>query len=285
MTYTLVEPCCGSAAFTLHMLGATRSLLPYQGSKWRFRHDLEECALALGFEGPPSRVVLTDPGPWGKAIGVVLDAEARQLLLGVLHEFSQHDPQHLYGRLNGNKASQDPILFAAEFLFLQRLAFSGKAVGVKNGVWSSPGFNKTSAYGVPASSTFGEVKPMLASLIRTLEGYDLHEVEIEEHQSLAQLPKALSGPTLVYLDPPYRASTRYPGGEMDREEVQVLAQGWAALGATVMLSEQEPVLMPGWLLARLHEGKAGSSPFQGKNEEWVTYRWRPRLNSAGALQL
>lgn len=59
--WTLVEPCCGTAALSLHLLGATRQLVPRQGSKWAFRRILEEriASVALGRPGrrPPA------PGP------------------------------------------------------------------------------------------------------------------------------------------------------------------------------------------------------------------------------
>lgn len=271
MSYTLIEPCCGSGALTLHLLGARRALLPYQGSKWRFRHGLVAQADALGFRGVPERVVLTDPGPWGRAIGVVLEHHARRALIGQLRELVREDPQEVYRRLHGAPVPGDNVTFAAEFLFLQRLAFSGKAVGCCGGRWMSPGFNVSSAYGLRATDRFGEVKPMVPSLIAVLEGYELAPVEVEAWQARAAAPRAPVRSTLVYLDPPYAGSTSYPDGTMTREQVVRLATAWREAGAAVMVSEQHGVPLPDWTRGMLHAGRQDTSPFRGKQQEWLTY--------------
>jgi hypothetical protein len=271
MSYTLVEPCAGSAAFTLHLLGASRSLLPYQGSKWRFRHSLQAQAEALGFRGPPARVVLTDPGPWGQALRVVLDPVLRGELVDELRTFVRDDPRVVYERLHGSPISKEPVLFTAEFLFLQRLAFSGKAVGCQSGRWMSPGFNVSSAYGIPATERFGEVKPMVPSLIAVLGSYQLHPAEVEVRQEPAGPPADPQPHTLVYLDPPYVGSTSYPDGALTREAVVTLASAWREAGAAVMVSEQHGVPLPSWRREQLYAGRQDTSPFRGKQPEWLTY--------------
>lgn len=274
MSYTLVEPCCGSAAFTLHLLGARRAVLSYQGSKWRFRHALQAYAHVLGFRGPPQRVVLTDPGPWGRALGVILDHPARKGLVEALRELAREDPFEVFQGLQGSVTPEESLMFAAEFLFLQRLSFSGKAVGTRNGRWASPGFNKTCAYGVAATSLFGEVRPMLPSLIRTLEAYEaelIEGVEVVVRHERAQVFNEDQERVLVYLDPPYAGSTSYPDGQMTRAEVVSLAEAWQTRGAAVMISEQHALDLPGWQRSRLYSGRGGTSPFHGKQEEWLTY--------------
>lgn len=275
MTYTLVEPCSGSAAFTLYLLGATRAILPYQGSKWRFRRELETIAQELGFAGRPKRVVLTDPGPWGTTLGVVLRPVQRKMLIGLIEAFAKDDPHVVFERLHGKPVAADPVEFAAQFLFLQRLSFSGKAVGVREGRWVSPGFNKTSAYGVPATERFGAVSPMIPSLARVLKEYDrslCDDVDVVSLRVAANVPERLDGETLVYLDPPYVDSTRYPDGEMSRAEVVRLARRWTDLGAAVMISEQHALDVPGWERRLLSRGRDDTSPFRGKQQEWVTLR-------------
>lgn len=273
MAYTLVEPCCGSAAFTLHLLGARRSILPYQGSKWRFRKGLEAIARELGFDGPPERVVLTDPGPWGRVMGVLLQREARQELLVELERLAATDPSEVFARLQGSPVPEADPSFAAEFLFLQRLSFSGKAVGTRQGCWASPGFNVSSAYGVAATDRFGEVKPMIPSLLRVLRDYDrlLLDVPVEARCAPAGPPVEVRGRVLVYLDPPYVESTRYPDGQMTRGEVVALARAWQERGAAVIVSEQHSLDLPGWRRDRLSTGRGDTSPFRGKQQEWVTY--------------
>lgn len=296
MSFTLIEPCCGSAAFTLHLLGARRAILPYQGSKWRFRRGLERKAEELGFVGPPERVVLTDPGPWGRAMGVILQRDRRRELIDALEGLAAEDPKSVFEALQGSPVPRDDVRFTSEFLFLQRLSFSGKAVGTRNGMWSSPGFNKTSAYGVPATDRFGEVKPMVPSLLRVLKDYErmLLDIDVDTRCEDASVLAEVDGAILVYLDPPYIESTRYPDGQMTRAEVVRLAQSWAERGASVMVSEQHSLELPGWRRERLSTGRDDSSPFRGKQQEWITYigvahgsQWTPtptpnRRNPSGA---
>ena len=272
--WTLVEPCAGSAALSLHLLGARRSLLPYQGSKWRFRHSLAARAAELGFAGRPARVVLTDPGPWGDTLGVVLAAAARQALIEVLGAWCEEDARTVYERIHGRPVAEAPVQAAAEHLFLQRLAFSGKAVGVRGGRWASPGFNTSSAYGLPSTDRFGAVKPMMPSLVRVLAGYGAQldaRVAVQVRRESARAPAGPCARTLVYLDPPYAGSTAYPNGQMGQGEVQALAEAWRSAGAAVIVSEQRGVPLASWARERLYRGRNDTSPFRGKQEEWVTW--------------
>jgi len=273
MTYTLVEPCSGSAALTFHLLGARKSILPYQGSKWRFRRGLQEKAEALGFIGRPEKVVLTDPGPWGTALKAVLDPTCRKGVIQRLRFFAVQDPRAVFDQLHRAPAHSDLVDFTAEILFLQRLAFSGKAVGTKRGRWFSPGFNAVSAYGVEATEHFGKVNPMVPSLIRALVSYDrdLALVEADVRRERASAPTAVDGRVLVYLDPPYSGSTPYPDGNMSREEVVTLASAWAEAGAAVMVSEQTALPSLAWRREQLSRGRRDTSPFRGKQQEWVTF--------------
>jgi hypothetical protein len=258
---------------TLHLLGARRSLLPYQGSKWRFRKALEPL---LQLEAPPTEVTLTDPGPWGAVLPVVI-GEARGALIERLEAMAARNAREVYDGLHRQPVSSDAVGFAAEYLFLQRLAFSGKAVGVVDGCWNSPGFNSSSAFGLAGTERFGKVNPMVPSLIRVLRSYDLRPVRLTGGQRGAAPPDGpLTGPTVVYLDPPYVDSTRYPNGRLSRDEVVSLARAWHQAGARVLISEGEAVselVAEGWQAVCLTAGRGDrgdTSPFRGKQPEWVT---------------
>ncbi len=272
--YTLVETCCGSAALTLHLLGARRPLVPYQGGKWRVRRHLAAVLRERGFEGPPREVVHTDPGPWGIAAGAVVDPALRPGVIALLDAWTAVDPREVYDGLHGGAVPADRAAFTAQYLFLQRLSYSGKAVGIRDGRWSSPGFNTSSAYGLPGTPRFGPVLPMLPSLVRVLRGYDaLQAVSVRSDRNPAPEPPARCEDTVVYIDPPYARSTAYPNGDLSRAEVARLAQVWARAGAFVVVSEGEPIdalVEVGWKASRLAEGRDDTSPFRGKQHEWVT---------------
>ncbi len=297
------EPCAGSAALTYHLFGAKRSILPYMGSKWRYRRELEKLVRAFGFSGKPDAACLTDVGPWGQA-HICLSRE-RTDVLDSLRGMAQLDARSVYGRIleEGIYSEEDGselcnAEFTARFLFLQRLAFSGKAVGTKgprNRQWLSPGFNGTSAYGcLPrwqcthcehrflaepeelvvcpkecagrGRQVFGRVKPMIPSLIRAIEALPRRVVRFAEEMPL--------GPhSLVYIDPPYVGSTPYPNGTMPRYGVIALARSAAEQGAAVIVSEAEAIpelVADGWGTLKL-AGRGGDSPFKTTKEEWLTF--------------
>lgn len=265
-TYTLVEPCCGLAALTLHLLGARQALLPYQGSKWRFRRELAALLAAVGAVGAPARVVLDDVGPSRHVLATVLRAGPRQAVIDELELLGRLDARAVYGALHRHRAPRNEVAFAAQFLFLQRLAFSGKAVSVSSetGAWVSAGFNATSAYGTEATERFGAVRPMVRGLLDVLRGYTF-DVEVgggaRDHDLV-----------VTYIDPPYRQGTRYPAGHLDRPGVVALARSALNQGR-VVVSEAEPVeelIAHGWTARRLAARSGHGAPFRGKHEEWVT---------------
>lgn len=239
--WDFVEPCAGSGAISMSLLGATRSILPYQGSKWRVRKQILREIRRMGFPGMPTTLYLSDSGPWGTVWDTLSSSSMH--VIGELERLAEMDPREVFDSLQGKHAlSSSRPRYAAEFLFLQRLAFSGKAVG-ENALdqWSSPGFNGTSAYGKQGTDRFGEIKPMVPSLLRTLEHYDrlcIHRIKAKRG---TWLPWKIERSTLVYIDPPYVGSTAYPNGTMTREEVVWLASAWLDVGASVIVSEAVPL--------------------------------------------
>ena len=273
MRFRLIEPCCGSAALTFHLLGAKRSSVPYQGSKWRLRNAIAE---AMMIKEPPSAVELSDIGPWGITAAALLDPVIRECVMVELEEMSEADPYLIYEQTNKSRADPSNIvMYAAQHLFLQRLAFSGKAVTDKSGFWSSPGFNKTSAYGKQATDKFGEIRPMVPSMIEAIKSYDtlLHPGQIigsKKCATASPYQSYFSGKTIVYIDPPYRSTTGY-STKFGRESVVNLAKSWSEKGASVYVSESEPIKELCWPSVCLTKKKSDGSPFKGKHSEWLTF--------------
>lgn len=282
VTWTIRELCAGSAALSLHLLEAPSALLPYQGSKWRNRRELELVGRELGFSGRPTDVVLSDPGPWGATWGPLSTPKGVRLVASYLEALVGLDPREVYDQLQGARCPDDQVAYAAQYLYLQRLAFSGKAVGRRHGHWASAGFSRTCAYGVVGTEDFGQVKPQLPNLIRRLRKLADHLASLEPYprvvavQGPAPMPAGeVHRPTLVYLDPPYQGTTTYPDGHLTREGVLELALAWRAAGAAVVASEGEPLPLPGWTHRRIDKGRDNRSPFKGQQEEWLTFRGQP----------
>ncbi len=258
MGEVLIEGCCGSAALTMYLFGIKTPLVTYQGSKWRYRKEL---AKYINFI--PDAVELYDVGPWSEVIFALIKDQEK--VLKFLINFSKNDPYQIYQNLHGQQIAQEPFKFAAEFLFLQRLAFSGKAVGSKNNIWNSPGFNKTSAYGVKATDKFGEIKPQLNSLIKNLESNDYSKIPLIKVGKQIPDPKK----AFLYLDPPYQSSTKYPDGDLSRDELLKLASNWDSCGAKVMVSEAEPINL-NWNTSLISGIQNNKASFRSKKEEWLT---------------
>jgi hypothetical protein len=211
---------------------------------------------------------------------VILDDDRRQTVATLIEMFMSADPREVYDRTHKHPASPLPEVYAAQFLFLQRLAFGGKAVECRTEhggeVWRSPGFNRTFAYGVPKQSDFGAVAPQLPSLLRSLhEAQPTRAVVTGDQRPAAYDPNPTACPlsrTVVYLDPPYVGTTPYPHGGADRASLINLARRYAIDGATVIISEIEPIaplVAEGWVSGYVGKRDHGS-PVQSTKPEYIT---------------
>lgn len=277
VAWTLVEPCCGTAALTMASLGGRSQLVPRQGSKWSVRKHL----LPLFPEGVPERIRLSDSAPWSTAMAVVLSGDRTGLLLRLedLIERGGRDPQGLFRELCGAPVPGDSLDASAQLLWLQRMAFSGKAVQVtEDGRWSSPGLNTTSAYGTPGTSRFGPVRPLGPALLRAVRAAPRHD-HVESTAGLLQPPDHCEPGTHVYLDPPYKGRTGYGPDDLTRRGVVYQALGWSLAGARVVVSEATAVqelVDRGWSARRLCTASGGDAHLEFRarhRDEWVTCNW------------
>lgn len=287
--WVYADPFCGSGAIPYALLSQLRmrhQLVPYQGSKWNVRKQVLGLFCRLGFWGEPDQVVLHDAAPWPvvhymllKSASVVLE-ELRPLVAA-----GEIDPEALYKRLHRATLPQTGAKLAAELLWLQRMSFSGKAVGFYDSPeglrWLGCGLNTTSAHGTGPSETYGGVRPLGQALLSAVESLPHYPTvrslwpglrEGLAEGLLARLPR--DSRVLAYLDPPYRATTAYPCGHMDRGEVVALALELHCRGATVVISEGEPVteLGPDWTVEKIYDGRQTDSSFRRQGAEYVTYR-------------
>jgi hypothetical protein len=79
--------------------------------------------------------------------------------------------------------------------------------------------------------------------------------------------------TVAYMDPPYVGTTGY-GHDLPRADVVALARRWAAAGATVAISEAEPVddlTADGWSAVNITGQRVGQArTFSRQQAEWLT---------------
>jgi hypothetical protein len=84
--------------------------------------------------------------------------------------------------------------------------------------------------------------------------------------------------TVAYMDPPYLGTTGY-GHDLPRADVVALARRWAEAGATVAISEAEPIAdltAEGWHAVRVDGERRGQKrTFSKQQAEWVTMNRPP----------
>jgi hypothetical protein len=84
--------------------------------------------------------------------------------------------------------------------------------------------------------------------------------------------------TVAYMDPPYVGTTGY-ASDLPRADVVALAQRWAAAGATVCISEAEPIpelVAEGWWKVRIDGERVGQKrTFSKQQAEWLTLNRAP----------
>ena len=105
--------------------------------------------------------------------------------------------------------------------------------------------------------------------------------------SIAPDARTVDPPTLppgcvVYIDPPYQGTTGYVA-DLSRADVLDLARRWADAGATVAISEAEPVegLGSGWEAVEITGERRGQKrTFSKQQAEWLTMNRAPACRPA-----
>ena len=88
-------------------------------------------------------------------------------------------------------------------------------------------------------------------------------------------PGTLPEGTVCCMDPPYANTTGYQA-KLPREKVLEVAQRWADAGATVCVSEAEPLPLPGWHHVEITECRVGQKrTFSKQKREWLTLNRAP----------
>jgi len=100
-------------------------------------------------------------------------------------------------------------------------------------------------------------------------------------------PPTLPPGTVAYMDPPYLNTTGY-AHDLGRDEVVRLARRWADAGATVCISEAEPIpelVADGWHKVEITDERKGQRrTFSKQQAEWLTLNrapsWTPSVQAS-----
>lgn len=282
-----VELCAGSAAVSLRWLSSkAKPPLSYQGGKRGYADAILRAMGQAPGAGRGREVVLCEPGPWGEAWEHWRTAEGRADTAERLEAWAAEDPRTLWERLRRAPVPADVAERVATWAVLLLWSFGNK-VDVIDDSWRVSGFNANSVSrekNRAAAVAAGEVYTsswsslLLPTPVRNLRALpDLSRVRVHRGtaQSLSPIPGAL-----CYIDPPYEGTTGY-GCAFPRAEVLATAQRWREAGCLVVVSEAEPLPLPGWHHCKLGGPVGFGRTWSRAKDEWLTMSQPP----AGQLDL
>lgn len=251
MTWTWAEPFAGAAACALRLVGGERLKPPvaWMGGKRRYARAILD---AMGVpEGPPSRVLLADAGPWGWVWPLLLRPADAARVATVLRSWAGEHHGVLWDRIKASPPADNIHERAAGWLWLQARAASGVPLwwsgerweqgsgegrppqpAGQRGQWLQCRSHGSSTHGaVQAASqkgtargrTGGMVNPAtIAARIEALAEAFARVDWLVHHADARTLPPPRrsrwpAGGVFAYLDPPYRGATRLRVGHRSRE--------------------------------------------------------------------
>jgi hypothetical protein len=280
-TECFVELCAGTASVSHNIMGIDKYISPpYLGWKYRYAPGIID-VIGSGKIIHPKKYLWVDPGPWGLVWPVLIDPvkrlKARVRLSNIFSDLGDYDSDYdrrgkeLFLSYRDQSVSQDPIIFASDFLFLQSRNWHGRAVWMSDDKW------KIDAY---TNTILSDGKIKLRGIESSLFSFDLmnkfekEEIEVECKSALQIDP--IPG-SICYIDPPYRNTQKYCNQDLNRLQVIDLADKWKNIASVVAISEAEPLLeLEGWEYINLTgygaRGTAGSLNMKHRNECLTIWR-------------
>lgn len=286
-------------------MARVRPLTGYMGSK---RADAAQLCTVLDCRDP-DEVVLVDGGPWGDVWATMRDAALRARAVAYLRAWDAGGDLPTVWPTLLFPPTDDPAHRAAQYLCLQSRAAGCIPVWWSEaaGRWESPTGSRTEqahqrgggdltartqgacdlkSRAKMGTSHTGERKAgrldksrasrglvhiaSLADRVEALGRIDWGRVTVHhcDVRDVNPIPGAA-----VYMDPPYQHAPRY-ACLFPRADVLEVARRWAQVADLVVVSEAEPLALPGWHFAPL---RSSGKP------EWMTMS-RP-CPAARGLQL
>lgn len=265
-----VEPCAGSLAVGLRLLGLPRltgwmgskagyagpilnalRLRPGQGAREVWLADVSDwsyCWEALALPGVAHRAAnLIEE--WQARYGIASPRQVRALWDDLLPKWKQEGtPPDAEG--------------AARWLVLVVLSAMtrGPAVG--------PRFGHGDAFQC-AESGRAKDGPRYVRILPRLRAWPASGVPLRVWRDARDIPPASA---VVMIDPPYSQTAGYEAGDLPRSDVLALADRWHDAGATVAICEHDPI--PGWKSVDLTEHRAGPGTRTKSKRvtEWLSVR-------------
>jgi len=136
-----VEPCCGSAAVALKLLGGPKARPPvsYMGGKTGYAAAILH-TLGLRQGQGADAVLLNDPGPWAMVWRVLVDPEGCRRVAAIIRGWVGEDGRALWGRLRAELVPDDEEEAAARWVCLQHGNLGAKEVTARDGAWKADAY-------------------------------------------------------------------------------------------------------------------------------------------------
>ena len=264
-----VELCAGTAALSLRLHAGRNARPPVSrmGAKTGYADVILRClGLRPGqVHTDGTRYLWCEPDAGVRLLlHAYTDRELAQGAAEIIRSWKDEDPRALWERLRAEGPATCPEGLTAREV-ARWLTVTGWRIGLDGTRYVGPGTPAN-----PAVTHAG----MVARLRHTLPA-TIHP----DARALA-LPTLPPG-TVAYMDGPYENTTSYAHLFPRAEQVEV-ARRWDAAGATVCISEAEPIpelVADGWHQVEITGERKGQRRTFGGTQEWLTLNrapsWRP----------
>jgi site-specific DNA-adenine methylase len=257
----LIELCAGTAAVSLSLFGCVPPT-GYMGSKSRYADQITQL---LNLKDSPKKLTLVDPGPWGRAWKTLTIDTKCQSVIDIFETWSQKTDEELFESCKQQflNCQTEECEWAASFLWLQSRILRNMPVDER---WKYKTIQKP--YGNLKDPYKGRRVPTINGTIKKLT--KIRDVKwpndfiILNDRANSVVPKS---DAIIYIDPPYNASTIHYQYNLSRQDLIDLALNWHNAGSRVVISEQEPVFA-NWHSIQLKTHSQRT--FSNNKVEWLT---------------
>ena len=277
----LVDVFSGTGAMTTRAFGAPTPPVPGVGCKSQLAGELLSRLLLPGERVAGSVMLERAPAHgWTAWIG---SPTGRGAVSSCVRALGAGDPREAYSRMRGRAPSENPVESAAEGLLLHAWTYRCRLPTMRDGVWSTAGFDASRAYdsGAPGTKQFRRATTADVVADRLLNDREFPAVLLTG-DAVRNLPAALSLaessglPVRVYFDPPYAGTLGFGTDDAVREEVVWMGRLSLERGHRVGVSEASPVeelAAEGWhsmVVERIGGSGRGVRTFANNAWEYLT---------------
>lgn len=278
-TKLFVELCAGTAALSLAHFAKGAPLKSRKGAHKQVKPPVSRMGSKAGYAEAILDVLGLEPGE-GQAAGThylwcepdpgcrllleaYRDAALAKAAADIIRGWAGEDPRALWERLRAEGPPQGSVSprEVARWVWTWGRSFNGTGDSFRPSV-SSVGTPVWNAHPPEWYAAACDLLPALPATILP----DAHA---------ADPGPSLPPGTVVYIDPPYVGTTQY-ANKLPRADVIALARRWADAGATVCISEAEPIhelVADGWEVADITGRRRGQRrTFSKQQSEYLTIK-------------